>query len=83
MTDEAEALARFKSFVASIEYTEDHYALAAKLGEAKALWGAAALSLDVVRRVKPPLITEETRQKATGLLRVLGLVKPVQVDRRV
>lgn len=60
MNDEEIALHEFKNFVASIEYTTDHYILAAKLGEAKALW-AKACDLDVVRQSVSKLRYQEPK----------------------
>lgn len=91
MTDESEALDRFKAFVASIEYSEDHIALATKLGEAKGLWAEAALSLACVRQVSidqwlynAPEAKASQRDKAIGqqLLLTLNLVKPVKLEDR-
>ena len=77
MDEEALALSRFKDFVASIDYTEDHYALAAKLGEAKGLWGEAALSLACVRGA-----ARQSRNNLTpvhsDLLDRLGLVEKIK-----
>lgn len=84
MTFEAEALANFKSFVASISYTDDHLALAAQLGQAKSLWVDACLSLHCVRAsasrsYKP---TTETKLRANVLLESLGLMRKVEIERR-
>lgn len=84
MTFEAEALENFKSFVASITYSDDHLALAAQLGQAKSLWADACLSLHCVRAsagqsYKP---TTETKLRATGLLESLGLARKIEIERR-
>lgn len=84
MSEEEAALTQFKDFVASIEYTEDHSALAAQLGKAKAYWGEAALSLRCVRQCATQQPREESyavKAKAAGLLQSLGLIK--KIERRV
>ena len=78
----AQALLEFKQFVAALEFDGDDEALAAKLGEVKALWGQAVSALPCMWRLDNKAPTMEVKAKARGLLETLNLVKKVEVERR-